>query len=708
MQNKSDKTKYQYRKTNFDAIKTEFQKVDWDREFGNDIESNWMVFKELFLSLQEKYVPKVTQGKRGKKRQMWISAEVRDLLRDKKAAYRKYRKDKTEDSNNAYKAIRNKVKRGIIRDKRLFEQKLAYDAKKNPKVFWSYVNSKSKLRQGVCELERLDGTLASDDREKAEVLNAFFASVFTKEDESSIPPVKEHKVDNVVEPMITREQVEKKLKTLNENKSPGPDGMHPYMLKHLAEEVGYPIYLLFKQSIEQGKIPSDWRTANITAVFKKGNRKQPGNYRPVSLTSVICKMMEHFVREAVMGHMSANNLICEEQHGFLKGKTCITNLLESLDSWTESIENKKPLDVAYLDFRKAFDKVPHMRLITKLRMYGIDNRVVLWIEDFLKDRKQRVMVNAEESDWREVSSGIPQGSVLGPCLFIIYINDLPKAVQSETKIFADDTKVYAEVAEGGAERLQDDIDSLQDWSRAWQIEFNRDKCAVVHLGKNNPRHEYYMKSGDDVQVLNKSSGEKDLGVLVDDKLMFSSHIGSVEQKANKVLGVLKRSFKHIPFKEYVMLYKTMVRSKLEYANVVWSPVLERDRDSLERVQKRFTKSITKYKDLVYSDRLKCLDLPTLEYRRIRGDLLQAHKIVTEQDKIKPIFCFGDNSRTRGHDFKMKTRLNYTRVRRNFFSNRIVNHWNKLPQQAVEAKSINVMKNQIDKCFGAEKFVYKNW
>ena len=705
-----DKDRFQYRKADLDAIKRELGEVDWDSTLGHsDVEENWMVFKQMFKTMQDKYVPRVT-GRPGKRnRQAWISAEVRNLVREKKAAYRRYRKNRTEENKCAYKDIRNRVKTCIKNDKRLFEQKLAHDAKSNPKVFWSYVNSKRKLKQGICELERDDGTMAVEDQEKAEVLNTFFASVFTKENVTNVPQVKKQEISNERKLVITLDQVRKKLLTMNENKSPGPDGFHPYMLKHLAEQLSYPIYLLFNQSLDQAKVPSDWRNANITAIFKKGDKKQPGNYRPVSLTSIVCKIMEQFMREAVMGHMTSNNLICKEQHGFLKGKTCITNLLESLDSWTESMDNRKAVDVVYLDFKKAFDKVPHKRLITKLRMYGMDNRVVDWIEDFLRDRRQRVIVNGEKSGWRDVSSGIPQGSVLGPSLFIVYINDLPETLHSESKIFADDTKVHTEVEEGGAERLQEDIDRLQEWSGAWQIQFNVDKCAVVHLGANNPKQDYYMKFGNTVQTIKKSDGEKDLGVLVDEKLMFSKHIEAMVQKANKVLGILKRSFKHVPVKEYVMLYKSIVRSILEYANVVWNPILERDKDNIEKIQRRFTKSITQYCDLSYSQRLQSLNLPTLKFRRLRGDLLQTYKIINKEDIMKDIFQFNTDDRTRGHSCKMAKTRNYSRIRGNFFSQRVVNPWNKLSEKAVTAKSMNEMKNCIDKSFEVcDKFEYKNW
>ena len=459
----------------------------------------------------------------------------------------------------------------------------------------------------------------------------------------------------------------------------------------------------------EGRVPKDWRQANITALYKKGDKKQPSNYRPVSLTSIICKVMEQFIREAIMDHMMINNLICKEQHGFVKGKNCITNLLETIDDWTKSMEIGNSVDAVYLDFKKAFDKVPHKRLVMKLKMYGIDDKIVNWVADFLRDRTQRVMVNGEASSWKKVTSGIPQGSVLGPSLFVIYINDLPESIQSKYRIFADDTKVYSEGEGGGNVKLQRDIDALQEWSDRWQIQFNVDKCAVMHLGKNNLKKDYSMSINNETQSLVKSEAEKDLGVVVDDNLKFSKHIEGITQKANQILGVLRRNFKNINRKTFVMLYKVLVKSKLEYGNVIWNPTNERDRDMLERVPRRATKIVQGLKHKGYSERLASLKLPTLEFRRLRGDLLQTHKIIHKKDNMNDIFYFNNKNRTRGHTWKMAKQRCSLKQRRHFFSNRVINSWNSLPDEAVVTKQLNTVKRHIDKCevFG-DKFVYKSW
>ena len=468
-----------------------------------------------------------------------------------------------------------------------------------------------------------------------------------------------------------------------------------------------PLTMISNQSMKEGRLPREWKEANITAIFKKGDRKDPGNYRPVSLTSVVCKLMEQLIKEEIVDHMTKNKLFCKEQHGFMAGRSTVTNLLETIDDWTRDLELGNNLDVIYLDFKKAFDKVPHRRLIRKLEQYHINDQTVKWVRDFLEDRRQKVVVNGTASAERLVTSGVPQGSVLGPVLFLIYINDLPDQLSSKCKIFADDTKLYG-VADTEVERntLQEDLKKLEEWSETWQMEFNINKCSVLHLGKSNREANYIMKE----KPLQKSTGEKDLGVFIDRKLNFKKHIQDVRSKAGRTLGIVKRNFKNLKPKHMTTIYKTMVRSKLEYANCIWYPKFEGDKDCLERVQRRATKLITHLKDKTYCERLKELNLPTLDYRRRRGDLIQTYKIVKGIDRVEGGFLKPNkNIQTRGNSKKLEKERLKTNERRNFFSARIVNSWNKLQETTVSAKNLNKFKAELEigNTLG-NKYNYKNW
>ena len=264
---------------------------------------------------------------------------------------------------------------------------------------------------------------------------------------------------------ITEDTVEKKLNKLKVTKSSGPDGFHPRILSELSKSIKSPLCVIFNKSLQEGRLPESWKDAHVTPIHKKGKKPTPGNYRPVSLTSVVGKMMESIVRDQLVHHMMSNGLFCDAQHGFVPGRSCMTQLLVTMELWSEILDSGCPVDVIYLDFSNAFDTVPHRRLLKKLEAYGIKGDLLTWIENFLSGRRQRVTVNGKLSTWAEILSGIPQGSVLGTVLFVIYINDLPDELVCTAKIFADDTKLFQGISyRDDQTRVQEDLNNLLTWS----------------------------------------------------------------------------------------------------------------------------------------------------------------------------------------------------------------------------------------------------
>ena len=298
---------------------------------------------------------------------------------------------------------------------------------------------------------------------------------------------------------MTARDVRKAIRNLRPEAPPGPDGITPRFLRELEEAVTPPLVEIFNKSLKTGEVPRDWRTANVTPIYKgKGVKTDPGNYRPVSLTSVPGKILETILKEKLMNHLNEEELIRPSQHGFMPGRSCTTNLVTYMDKVTKEVDEGRAVDIIYLDFAKAFNKVPKARLMTKMKAKGIGGDVHRWIENWLTGREQRVVVGGESSGWKPVTFGVPQGSVLGPSLFTVQVDDLEVEVEKEnlgvliTK-FADDTKGMRVVeTEEDRDKLQRAIDLLCKWAENWGMSFNTKKCKVMHVGRKNKRYEYNM------------------------------------------------------------------------------------------------------------------------------------------------------------------------------------------------------------------------
>ena len=469
--------------------------------------------------------------------------------------------------------------------------------------------------------------MTTDDKQKAELFNDFFGTMYTLDDQQSMPDKPNLNVTQYLSNIeIVKTEVLNLLQKLQTEKSPGPDRIHPCVLKECALELAGPLTTLFQASLMEGELPEEWKEAVVTPVFKKGSRSDVGNYRPVSLTSICCKVMERIIRKRLIQHMLENKFLSENQHGFLQGRSCTTQLLRVVDKLTEIMDQGGAVDMVYLDFAKAFDTVSHRRLLIKLEGYGVRDEVLRWIEKFLVGRRQRVGVAGSFSEWAPVLSGITQGSVLGPVLFVCYINDLPEAITSIVYMYADDTKIFRQVdKEVDRAALQNDLDSLSKWAEEWRLRFNVTKCKVMHLGSNNEKRKLSMLEGISRIEVQETTLEKDLGIWFNETLKPHDHITQVVKKANQILGLIRRTFTHMDCHLMKMLFTSLVRPHLEYGNVVWHPCYLRDIELIESVQHRATRMIPGMSKLSYEERLRKMDLPTLEYRRKRGDAIEAYK-----------------------------------------------------------------------------------
>ena len=562
------------------------------------------------------------------------------------------------------------------------------------------------MKTHIRALEDSNGEITNDQFAIATELNKYFHSVYVEDkDTSNIEPVNKSK-KQLETVKITLEDVRAKLKALDKSKSVGCDSVHPHVLKECSMSLSYPLYLVFKKTLETGILPDIWKKANVTPLFKKGSKLKASNYRPVSLTSIPCKILERLIADCILDHLLKNNLLAKEQHGFLKGKSCTTNLLEYLDILTDAIHNGIPVDVLYTDFKKAFDSVSIKKLLSKLLASGISGILLKWIECFLSNRKQRVVMGDCVTDWIDVLSGVPQGSVLGPILFLIFINDLPERLINDCRLYADDNKIIAPISsQSDSKVFQNDIKLLDEWSIQWKLGLNFEKCKIMHFGTNNKEYPYFMNNNNELMEIEKSTLEKDLGVFISSDLKWAKQVKYAAGKANSMLSLLNNTFKYKDKALMKTLYCTYVRPNLEFAIQAWNPYYNKDINELEKVQRRATKLIPELRHLDYQHRLKALDLTTLEVRRLRGDLIQQFKISKGLEIIElkqaqypahSIGTSGPASNIRGNKHRLQSELVKNCMKRqNFFTNRVVEGWNSLPSEIVESSSINSFKSKLE-------------
>ncbi len=703
------KVAYDYGRGDYSKVIEEMKGVDWESVCeGKEVNDMWQIFLQKILDCREKYVPRRMDKKRSTPR--WMSKGIGKMIRKRNRKWEKLKEWPTGSARLEYNKLRNKVTSEIRRVKKNFEHNLAEHIKDNPKLFYGYVRSKSKTKVKVGPLENSEGIIVGDNKGMSKMLNEYFASVFTDEDLDRMPiPREREREGNSVSiewVEVTEEKVELSIGNLKANKAAGVDELESSYIKGCMEGLARPLKIIFEKSITDGQIPREWKEANVAALFKQGSRKNPANYRPVSLTSQVGKVFEKIIKKELVSYLEGNGLICETQHGFRKNRSCLTNLLDFFEEVAGEVDSGEPVDVLYFDFRKAFDRVPHERLLLKLKTIGVEGRLLGWIREWLRERRQRVVIGGEYSEWTAVTSGVPQGSVLGPVLFIIFINDIDEGIKSRIWKFADDLKMVGRVtSQADIEQIREDIDKLVKWSEDWQLSFNLDKCKVMHIGSRNDEQRYVM----DGKVLKAVSEEKDLGVIVTSDFKVGRQCAEAAKKGNRILGMINRAFSCKSTFIVKKLYKSLVRPHLDFCVQAWRPHLKKDIEVLEKVQRRATRMVDGYKGMEYEERLKRIGLTKLELRRERADMLEVFKILKGMEGLDRDHFFIDavdgrenGMMTRGHALKLYKKRVRLEVGRFSFGNRVVNMWNSLPRDIVEEVTVNGFKGKLDKFLGNMK------
>ena len=679
---------YNYKKADFDTFREVLFRVPWTCVSDcNDIEYSWSLWKDLFFAAVNECVPRV-QWKR-RKMKHWFSSNTISFIHKKRQLYllKKSRPDSTAVAIR-YRKISNIVRYLTRYDTKHHTLNICSDYAKNPKRFWSWAKASKGYRDPIPTLN-YNGSIVSEDTAKATCFNNYFSSVFTDEDTSSLSDLRSTVVwgsDLINTVDFTPNVVLKVLTSLNVSKACGPDLIPARLLKEGATSICASLAHLFQLSLDSGTLPSDWTTANVVPVFKRNDRHQPSNYRPISLTSLVVKVMEKIVHCQIMEALESHKLISSFQFGFRCGHSTVDLLLRTIHDMAISLEKRSSVHCLLLDFSKAFDSVPHQRLLLKLEAIGIRGYLLQWIRSFLTNRLQRVVINGRYSPWLPVKSGVPQGSILGPLLFILYVNDIYSVIHhSKHGMFADDLSIYTEVSTtADCVLLQHDLDGIVQWSKQWQLQLNCSKCEALNVSnKRSPLLYTYTISSQPIQW---SSQCRYLGVLIDSHLRWKAHCRNIVHKGSRILNLLRRSLFGCTKDVKSIAYKVIVRPCLEYASVVWNPHTVSDIDIIEAVQKRAARWIcaswnpsTFAWNKSYADCLCELNWPTLAHRRHYYIIDYIHSMLHKRTSLSFDDYFKLNSSsTRSHELSIQPVIStINSFRYSFFVNSVF-LWNSVP------------------------------
>ena len=532
-------------------------------------------------------------------------------------------------------------------------------------------------------------------------MNEQFKSVFSPQSrvpEDILPPSEIQKAPDIT---ISEAGIRKLISKLKEHKASGPDDISPRVLKELASSIAPILKLIFQKSYSTGQLPSDWKKANVVPAYKKGPKSDPANYRPISLTCICCKMMEHIIASSIMKHGRDKKILYPLQHGFLDKRSCETQLLEFQTDIIKNLEEGSQTDVLNMDFSKAFDKVSHEHLIKKMQYYGVQGRTLTWIREFLRDRTQCVQLEGERSDELAVTSGVPQGSVLGPPLFLYYINDIAENLKSTVRLFADDTMAYLAVkTEKDAEVLQEDLRKLGVWEKKWLMEFHPKKCQVLSITKKRSTIKYpYHLHG---HLLEHVESAKYLGVTISKDFTWNKHIDNITAKASRSLGFLKRNLqiRSLALKERA--YKALVRPLVEYAPCIWDPYTSTHTDKVEMIQRRAARYVLNryHNRSSVKSMLDLLKWPSLQTRRKQYRLAMLYKIskqLVEMDSCKELLKPQNRPSRKNNSKSYIIPDTPTAYSLNSFFPRTIRDWNSLSEEAVQSPSLEIFKNKILSC-----------
>lgn len=675
-----------FRKTDLSQFGSFLDNTDWENVLnGDSIESIWLNFKNICHESIKKFVPVCTFNS---KILNWSKNTI-NAHKKQKALHKKWKISRNPAHHKLWLSSATIARRLKRSDLICFEEKILNS--NNERRFWSYLKHKLSPKSEIPLLNH-NGAQIVDDYDKAILLNEYFVSVMTVDNNvhvnSSDPGIYLSDID------FSPDIVLKHLKKLKNKVSAGIDQIPQSLLFDLPNSFAKPLSIIFTKCFDLGLLPSEWKTAKIFPKHKKGNKNLITNYRPISNLCAVSKVFESIIAEVLILYLIHNNFLNKNQHGFRKMRSTVTQLLEIMVSWINAIVSGKNIDVFYIDLAKAFDTVSHQKLLQILKNMGIRGKLLKWFESYLTNRTQVVVIENSISPPIMVTSGVPQGSILGPILFLMYTNNLDDFLFFMShKLFADDAKMWYSYQSFNVNPIQIDLNNLQGWSEYMQMQIASEKCSLMHIGKNNPCRSYTI-CDNDVPIVDSFN---DLGVHFTNTLSFSNHCEKTAKKGFNLVWLIHRSF-HFKKPNFLSkIFCSYVRPILEYASEIWNPHLLKDIIILERVQKLFTRLIPGFQRFTYVERLEKLKMKTLEERRLIKDLILLFKMINGLVDLdnSQFFSFSQIDFTRGHSKKIIFPKIKSDIEKYSFPNRIIFCWNDLPSAVVEASSLNLFRKCVN-------------
>ena len=565
-----------------------------------DINEIWTRWKQQFFLEVESFIPCLLRTSQDRPRQPpWFNRSIGQLIRTKNRLFNRARSSGLPDHWEKYKAARNKATNHIRMAKSRNYFQIANTLANTtcpPSKWWNLVRSMCGLKghasNVIPPLSSKTNVLVHDDKQKAEVLNDTFINQNTSTALHGFPfgPTETDSICNLQH--ITASKVRRVLSSLPSKSSTGTDGISYRLLKEAGPALVGPLTTLFNISLRLSQVPDEWKRSVISPLLKGGNRdrQEAKNYRPISLTSCVARVMEKLLNEQILNYLQDQSLICNEQAGFLPGQSTVTQLCFLINRWQVAIDRGEGVEAIFLDLSKAYDRVSIPGLIYKLSRVGFSQAALKWFSSFLTDRQQRVRVHGSESSWETVKSGIPQGTVLGPTLFLLYINDLPQSLLNECALFADDTTAYGvgKLSKTISSSLSSDMDSAADWAKTWGMLFNAEKSEHLSIrqisSSPSPSDSHVIMGG--IQIP-KVTEHKHLGITIQSSLKWSRHICNVYTACARRVGILRRLKRKLQPSTILKIYTGTVRPIMEYACAIWSggPTAK-----LKKLQRSFCRS----------------------------------------------------------------------------------------------------------------------